>query len=438
MSLELQIIRLQEFIGLGAKGKVDLNASKAALAVLPAACRKRGIDRDLLDLREAHIGPKPLFSQQVVILFFITVMAQQITEAQPVAADAAPSPRTTSSAFAPTIPNKTPAPTNAPEGMVWIPGGEFSMGCEVPSEGICTSATIACLNDAQPIHRVYVDGFWMDTNDVTNAKFEKFVKATGYVTVAEIAPTKEQFPTAPPENLAAGSVVFTPTTEPVPLDNYFQWWSYVHGADWRHPTGPDSDLKGRENYPVVQVAYADAEAYAKWAGGRLPTEAEWEFAARGGLSGKSYAWGDALQPGGKWMANIYQGRFPVKDTGEDGFAGLAPVAQFSPNGYGLYDMAGNVWQWCSDWYRPDYYARLKLTGVAVARNPPGPASSFSPDSDRPQHVQRGGSFLCTDQYCARYMMGTRGKGDFDTGSNHLGFRCVRSAGAREIAESKQP
>jgi len=333
------------------------------------------------------------------------------------------------SAFAATVPNTLPLPNDAPNGMVWIPGGEFSMGCKLPSTGFCTAATMNAVNDAQPIHRVYVDGFWMDKTDVTNEEFAKFVNATGYVTVAEIAPTKEQFPTASPENLVAGSVVFTPTAQPVPLNDYTQWWRYIEGANWRHPTGPDSDLQGKEKYPVVQVCYTDAVAYAKWAGKRLPTEAEWEFAGRGGLSGKTYAWGDELKPEGKWMANTYQGRFPVKDTGDDGFAGLAPVAQFPPNGYGLYDMAGNVWQWCSDWYRPDYYARLKLAGVVVARNPSGPDND--PDDNQPQHVQRGGSFLCTDQYCTRYMMGTRGKGDIDTGNNNVGFRCVISAGDRK-------
>ena len=334
----------------------------------------------------------------------------------------------TQSPFAPTVPNPAPAPGPAPEGMVWIPGGEFSMGSEGKCNGVscCSPSTVA---DALPIHRVYVNGFWMDATDVTNDKFEQFVKATGYKTIAEIAPTKEEFPTAPPENLVAGSVVFTPTPGPVPLDNHFKWWNYVKGANWRHPTGPDSDIKGKGNYPVVHIAYPDAVAYAKWAGKRLPTEAEWEFASRGGLSGKLYDWGDEFKPGGKWMANTWQGTFPVKDTGEDGFAGLAPVKSFPPNGYGLYDMAGNVWQWCSDWYRPDYYARLKLAGVAVVRNPQGPDSSYDPsEPGEKKRVQRGGSFLCTDQYCTRYMAGTRGKGEVNTGCNHLGFRCLKDAG----------
>ena len=367
----------------------------------------------------AKTGPKKSSSVRPAAVAVIVALMAMTSPAQP---SAAPSP------FAPTIPNNTLAPTNAPAGMVWIPGGEFSMGCLAPNDGICTLATKGAVQDSQPVHRVYVDGFWMDKTDVTNDEFDKFVKATGYKTIAEIAPTKEQFPSAPPENLVAGSTVFTPTTNAVPLDDYYQWWRYVHGANWRHPTGPDSDLKGKGNYPVVQIAYADAVAYARWAGKRLPTEAEWEFAGRGGLTGKSYAWGDELKPGGKWMANIYEGQFPVNDTGADGFAGLAPVAQFPPNGYGLYDMAGNVWQWCSDWYRPDYYARLKLAGVTVARNPQGPQSSYNPGDDQPQRVQRGGSFLCTDQYCTRYLMGTRGKGDVDTGSNHLGFRCVKDVG----------
>jgi formylglycine-generating enzyme len=332
-----------------------------------------------------------------------------------------------SSPFAPTIPNKTSAPAPTPEGMVWIPGGEFSMGSDAASESLCGLPGVT--RDALPIHRVYVDGFWMDATEVANEQFDKFVKATGYVTVAEQKPTKEEFPTAPPENLVAGSTVFTPTPQAVKLDDYFQWWSYVHGANWRHPTGPDSDLKGREKYPVVQLAYEDAAAYAKWAGKRLPTEAEWEFAARGGVAGGLYAWGNELKPGGKFQANIYQGRFPLEggDTGEDGFKGIAPVAQFPPNAYGLYDVAGNVWEWCSDWYRPDYFARLKLAG-GVARNPQGPDSPYDPaEPAEKKRVHRGGSFLCTDLYCTRYMVGTRGKGEVRTASNHVGFRCVKAA-----------
>jgi len=213
----------------------------------------------------------------------------------------------------------------------------------------------------------------------------------------------------------------------VPLNDHFQWWTYVAGANWRHPLGPESDIKGKDNYPVVQIAYPDAEAYAKWAGKRLPTEAEWEFAARGGLTGKPFVWGDSFRPNGKWMANTHEGHFPDKDTGADGYTGIAPVAQFPPNGYGLYDMAGNVWQWTSDWYRPDYYQQLASSGN-VARNPHGPDSSFDPaEPNEKKKAHRGGSFLCTDQYCSRYIVGTRGKGEVSTGTNHLGFRCVKDA-----------
>jgi len=326
--------------------------------------------------------------------------------------------------FFPTVENQTTPPVTAPEGMVWIPGGEFSMGSTSSSESLCGLPGVT--QDALPVHRVYVDGFWMDKTDVTNEEFDKFAKATGYITVAEHVPTHEEFPTAPPENLVAGSVVFTPPDHPVPLNNHYQWWNYAKGANWRHPLGAESDLKGKEKYPVVHIAYADALAYAKWAGKRLPTEAEWEFAARGGLAGKLYFWGDELKPNGKWMANIYEGQFPIKDTGDDGFAGLAPVAQFPPNRYGLYDMAGNVWQWCEDWYRPDYYAQLSQTN-GVARNPQGPENAFDPaEPTEHKRVHRGGSFLCTDQYCTRYMVGTRGKGEVSTGSNHLGFRCVKT------------
>ena len=213
-------------------------------------------------------------------------------------------------------------------------------------------------------------------------------------------------------------------------NDHLQWWTYRPGASWRHPEGPKTGIDGRECYPVVHVAYEDAIAYARWAGKDLPTEAEWEFAARGGLTGKPYAWGDVLRPGGRWMANVYQGQFPVKnqDTGEDGFVGLAPVARFPPNGYGLYDVAGNVWEWVSDGYRPDTYATLAAAG-AVARNPRGPTDSFDPaEPGQRKRVHRGGSYLCTDQYCTRYMVGTRGKGEVRSGSDHLGFRCVKRVG----------
>jgi formylglycine-generating enzyme required for sulfatase activity len=279
--------------------------------------------------------------------------------------------------------------------------------------------------DALPVHRVYVDGFWMDTTELTNEDLAKFIKATGYVTIAERTPTAAEFPGAPPENLVAGSTVFTPAVKAAPLDDHYRWWRYQKGADWRHPEGPGSTIRGREKYPVVHIGYDDALAYANWAGKRLPTEAEWEFAARGGLTGKLYAWGDDFRRGERASANTYQGQFPIRDTGADGFAGPAPVASFAPNGYGLYDVAGNVWEWVSDWYRPDYYATLGATGT-VARNPKGPEAPFDPaEPGVKKRVHRGGSFLCTDQYCTRYMVGTRGRGEVSTGSNHLGARLVR-------------
>jgi formylglycine-generating enzyme len=330
--------------------------------------------------------------------------------------------------FFPTKANPGKAPGLPPAGMVWIPGGEFSMGANDPPD--MNEVGMKATEDARPVHRVYVDGFFMDKTDVTNAQFAAFVKATGYVTIAERKPRQEDYPTAPPENLVAGSVVFAAPNHPVPLTDHFQWWTYVPGANWRHPRGPGSDLKGRDNDPVVQVSYPDAEAYAKWAGKRLPTEAEWEFAARGGLSGKPFVWGDTFRPDGKWMANTHQGHFPDHDSGDDGYVGIAPVAKFPPNGYGLYDMAGNVWQWTSDWYRPDYYEQLASAG-GVTKNPQGPASSYDPaEPDQPKKVQRGGSFLCTDQYCSRYIVGTRGKGELTTGTNHLGFRCVQGTAPR--------
>ncbi|PBJ06069.1 formylglycine-generating enzyme family protein [Flavobacterium sp. ACN6] len=331
-----------------------------------------------------------------------------------------------SSAFKATIENKVKPTGKAPAGMVWIPGGEFSMGSNVEDESLCSIKGVT--KDAAPIHRVYVDGYYMDETEVTNEEFEKFVKATGYITVAEQKPTKEEFPTATDEQLITGSVVFTPTPSAVNLNNFMQWWRYEPGADWKHPDGSQSTIKGREKYPVVHVVYEDAAAYAKWAGKRLPTEAEWEFAARGGKTGNLYAWGNDLKPKGKFQANIYQGNFPIKDgdTGEDGFKGIAPTAKYAPNSYGLYDMAGNVWEWVSDWYSVDYYKSLAESGKTV-KNPTGPDAYNDPnDPTEIKRVHRGGSFLCTDQYCTRYMVGTRGKGEIRSAANHVGFRCVKS------------
>ena len=340
-------------------------------------------------------------------------------------AESVPAPvRTLASAFAPTVANPGPAPGPAPDGMVWIPGGEFSMGVADP-RGLPEGGHEA-MADARPIHRVYVAGFWMDQTEVTNQQFARFVAATRYITVAEQKPRAEDFPGAPPENLVPGSVVFTPPGHPVALDDHYQWWSYRRGASWRHPHGPGTGVAGKARYPVVHIAWEDAAAYAAWAGKRLPTEAEFEFAARGGLSGQVYVWGNELRPGGRWVANTFQGRFPLRDEGTDGHRGIAAVAQYPPNAYGLYDIAGNVWEWCFDWYRPDYYGQLAVAG-AVAGNPRGPDTPFDPaQPGEKKRIQRGGSFLCTDEYCTRYMVGTRGKGEASSGTDHGGFRCVRS------------
>jgi formylglycine-generating enzyme required for sulfatase activity len=300
--------------------------------------------------------------------------------------------------------------------MVWIPGGELAMGSP---DGFFA--------DAVPVHRVRLDGFWMDRTEITNAQFAEFVGATGYVTLAERVPSAEDYPGAPAENLVAGSVVFTPPGHDVPLDDHFQWWSYVPGASWRQPQGEGSTIEDKLQHPVVHVAWEDVEAYAAWAGKRVPTEAEWEWAARGGHEGRIFGWGDSFQPEGRHMANSFQGHFPDHNTGGDGYLLTSPVDAFPPNDYDLLGMAGNVWEWTADWYRPDTYA-IRARSGEVTRNPQGPGEAESFDPSEPgvrKKVHRGGSFLCTDQYCTRYRPDGRGKGAPDTGTDHLGFRLVK-------------
>jgi formylglycine-generating enzyme len=293
-------------------------------------------------------------------------------------------------------------------GMVQIPSGHFSMGSRDGQP------------DEQPIHEVSVEGFWMDATEVTNEQFDQFVRATRYVTVAERKPDAKDFPGAPPEMLVPGSICFNPPREPVSLENHYVWWKWTPGANWRHPEGPGSDIRGREKHPVVHIAWPDAVAYSQWAGKRLPTEAEWEWAARGGSEVWPTKESDMTLTNG-WRANIWQGDFPALNSTADGFRITAPVASYAPNGYGLYDMAGNVWEWCADWYRPDYYAQSPKEG------PVGPDTSFDPNEPQtPKKVQRGGSFLCSDAYCKGYRPSARGKGALDTGLSHLGFRCARS------------
>lgn len=307
-------------------------------------------------------------------------------------------------------------------GMVWIDGGTFMMGADNQQAS----------GDEYPKHQVKVDGFYMDATEVTNAQFSEFVKATGYITTAERTPDwneiKKQLPPGtpkPPDSmLVAASLVFKPVKAGTGVDlrDFTQWWQWKAGANWRHPQGAKSSIKGKENYPVVHVSWDDAIAYCKWAGKRLPTEAEWEWAARGGLVNNIYSWGNEPVDNGSPKCNYWQGKFPSYNSGKDGYPGAAPVKSFPPNGYGLYDMAGNVWEWCSDWYDYNYYKSLK--GLTV--NPKGPAKSYDPDEPyAPKHTTRGGSFLCNDSYCSGYRASRRMKSTPDTGMEHLGFRCVK-------------
>ena len=297
------------------------------------------------------------------------------------------------------------------KGMAWIPGGTFAMGSDdhYPEES--------------PVREVTVGGFWLDEHPVTNLAFTRFVKATGYVTSAERAPDPAEYPEAEEDMLVAGSVVFRKTDGPVDLGNHFNWWEWTRGADWRHPEGPGSSLHGRERHPVVHVAYADAEAYASWAGKELPTEAEWEFAARGGLDGAEFAWGDDFTPRGKPMANTWQGEFPYENTLEDGFEGTSPVGRFPANGYGLFDVTGNVWEWTTDWYAPTGAESFPCCGadLRAASVDPSDASAI------PRKVMKGGSHLCAPSYCRRYRPAARMAQAIDTSTSHLGFRCLAHA-----------
>jgi formylglycine-generating enzyme required for sulfatase activity len=307
--------------------------------------------------------------------------------------------------------------------MLWLAGGEFAMGTDDPDAD----------SAEHPAHEVHLDGFWIDRTEVTNAEFRRFVEATGYLTTAERPVDWEQLKTQVPpgtprptdDQLVPGSLVFSQPGYPVQLDNIANWWKWIPGTSWRHPDGPGTSIAKRDYYPVVHVSWEDAIAYARWAGKRLPTEAEWEFASRGRHQRTRYAWGDEFKPGGVFLANTWQGHFPETSTNDDGFPLLAPVKSFPPNDYGLYDMIGNVWEWCSDWYRPDTY-RLdsRLTTVV---NPTGPDKSYDPDEPyQPKRVIRGGSFLCSPNYCTNYRPSARRGAATDSGMSHLGFRCVLS------------
>ena len=313
----------------------------------------------------------------------------------------------------------------APLGMVYISGGQFTMG----------SSDDYAENDEGPEIQVKVDPFFMDETEVTNAEFEKFVNETGYVTVSERPvdweQIKKELPKGTPKPhdsiLQSGSLVFTPPNQKVPLNDYSQWWQWVKGADWKHPEGPESSIEGKDNHPVVQIAFEDAQAYAKWAGKRLPTEAEWEYASRETGSESQFAWGDELTPNGSYLANFFQGDFPYRNTQLDGFESSAPVKSFYKNSNGLYDMIGNVWEWTSDWYRPDTKVQYLSNGSKLCYNPTGPKSSYDPNNPyaTAQRVIKGGSFLCSKDYCSNYRPSSRMATSVDSGQNHLGFRCVK-------------
>jgi len=315
-----------------------------------------------------------------------------------------------------------PSGDSSTAGMVYIPGGTFDMGGDNDQAAA----------DEYPKHKVTVSPFYMDATEVTNAQFRKFVEATKYITTAERKPDWEEVKkTVPPGTpkpdeslLIAASLVFTPSDGPVDLSNFSAWWKWVPGANWRQPEGPGSSIVGKDNYPVVQVSWDDAVAYCKWAGKRLPTEAEWELAARGGLVNAIYSWGNEPVNSGKPKCNSWEGKFPYFNEKKDGFATLAPGKSFAPNGYGLYDMSGNVWEWCNDWFDYNYYSTLK---GKTTINPQGPSKSYDPeDLYSPKKSLRGGSFLCNDSYCSGYRAARRMKSSPDTGLEHTGFRCVRN------------
>lgn len=317
---------------------------------------------------------------------------------------------------------------NGPKGMVWLPGGDFLMG---------SNSRLAHDNE-KPAHKVHIDGFWIDRTDVTNREFAAFVKATGYVTTAERKPEWETIKAQLPDGVAKpsddkllpGAMVFIGTERPDPMNDAYQWWRFIPGTNWRHPSGPNSNIIGKEDHPVVQVSYEDALSYAKWVGKRLPTEAEWEYAARGGLEQTDYSWGNEFKPNGKKMANTFAGEhFPIVTPQYRNKIGTTKVASFPPNKYGLYDMAGNVWQWVADWYRSDAFA-LAANG-SISHNPKGPSDSYDLDDpytrpDAPKRVIRGGSFLCDENVCMSYRPSARRGLDPYNPMAHVGFRLVKS------------